>query len=96
MWLAQAGGNDFSDPFGYGAVGIVLAICIRLIWVFIQDLRAERTRLAEALDKQREATMVYAQATREMTDLGRLLRRVLEALPQADETPPPRSPTGRR
>jgi hypothetical protein len=93
--LAQASDPSFADPFGMGVVGVLLAVCIRLIWVFIQDLRTERARMAEALDKQREATLVYAQATEEMIALGRLMRKVLEALPQADETPPPRSTTGR-
>lgn len=83
------------DPLGYGLAGIMLAVCIRLIWVLISDLRARCDRLEEALVIQREATLVYAEATRENTELGRLLRRVLEALPQ-DDTPPPRSTTGRR
>jgi hypothetical protein len=61
-------------------------------------LKARADRLEQALDLQREATIAYAEAASEMRSLGRLLRKVLEALPQADETPPPppRSPTGRR
>lgn len=100
--LAQAVPTE--NPFGYGAVGLLLAICIWLIWTFIQDIRIQRDRLQQALDLQREATLtaldasrVNADGMRELKELGRLLRRVLEALPQTeDDTPEPRPPTGRR
>jgi hypothetical protein len=92
--LAQAGGGpDFADPFGLGVAGVILALCLRLLWVFIMDLRERSNRLEQALEAQREATLAYAEAMAEMKSLGRLLRRVLEALPQVDETPPPRSQT---
>lgn len=62
------------------------------------DAQRERVqRLEQALDIQREATAAYADAATEMRSLGRLLRKVLEALPQADDTPtPPPTPPGRR
>jgi hypothetical protein len=95
-WLAQTPAPDLSDPFGIGVVGVILAACLRLIWIFISDLRERAARLEQALDTQREATLAYAEAMQEMKSLGRLMRKVLEALPQADQTPPPppsRSPT---
>jgi hypothetical protein len=59
--------------------------------------KARIERLEQALDLQREATTAYAEAATEMRSLGRLLRKVLEALPQADDTPaPPPTPHGRR
>ena len=80
-----------------GALFIFLVLFLTN-WVYTrgsyQDQRDRADRLEKALDLQREATQTALEATRELRDLGRLMRRVLEALPQVDDTPPP--PPGRR
>jgi hypothetical protein len=87
------------DPLGYGILGLVLVLLLTG-WLHTRGdydtQRARADRLEQALELQREATLAYAEATREMKELGRLLRKVLEAMPQADDTPPPRPPAGRR
>lgn len=88
------------DPLGYGILGLVLVLLLTG-WLHTRgDYEAQKARadrLEQALELQREATLAYAEAMREMKDLGRLLRRVLEALPQVDDddTPPPTPPRRR-
>jgi hypothetical protein len=87
------------DPLGYGILGLVLVLLLTG-WLHTRgdyDTQRQRAdRLEQALEMQREATLAYAEAMREMRDLGRLLRRVLEALPGADDDTPPPTPHGRR
>lgn len=54
------------------------------------DLHKERAdRLQEALDLERDRAAKLIAALEEAQELGRLLRKVLYALPQVDDTPPP-------
>jgi hypothetical protein len=66
------------------------------------DIHKERAeRLQEALDEERQAVLLAMDAIRELNNLGRLMRRVLEAIPGVgldgtEEDDPPRAPPRRR
>jgi uncharacterized ion transporter superfamily protein YfcC len=95
--LAQV--NIPTDPPTTVAATLFLIVVLFLTnWIYTKgaynDQKERADRLENALELQREATQTALEATRELRDLGRLMRRVLEALPQVDDTPTP--PPGRR
>jgi hypothetical protein len=80
-------------------VGFITGIIRRGSECDIHKERAER--LEAALDEERQAVLLAMDAIRELNNLGRLMRRVLEAMPNVgivagEEDDPPRPPPRRR